>query len=91
MGWVPHADGVGLALETARRSVERDGEDPWGHLALGFVHMLSRRPRAAVDELEEAVWLNPNFALGYMVPGTAHGSISAGDEATAARRGPFGR
>jgi TolB-like protein len=80
MGWVPHADGVGLALETARRSVERDGEDPWGHLALGFVHMLSRRSKAAVDELEEAVWLNPNFALGYIVLGAAHGFVGAGDE-----------
>jgi TolB-like protein len=80
MGRVPHVDSVGLALETARRSVERDGEDPWGRLALGFVHMLSRRSRAAIDELEEALWLNPNFAFGHMVLGSAHGFLGAGDE-----------
>ena len=38
-----------------------------GHLALGYVHMLSRRLRTAIEELEEALWLNPNFALGHMV------------------------
>ncbi len=43
MGWVAFADVFGLALDSARRSVERDGEDPWAHLALGYVHMLSRR------------------------------------------------
>ncbi len=57
MGWVPYADVFGPALELARRAVERDGEDPWGHLALGFVHMLSRSFRPAVGELEEALWL----------------------------------
>ena len=80
MGWVPYADVFGPALESARRAVERDGEDPWGHLALGFVHMLSRNFRPAVDELEEALWLNPNFALAHMVLGAAYGFGGAGDE-----------
>ena len=80
MGWVTFTDGVSLALESARRSVERDGEDPWAHLALGYVHMLSRRFKPAVEELEEALQLNPNFALGHMVLGSAYGFGGAGDE-----------
>jgi tetratricopeptide (TPR) repeat protein len=42
--------------------------------------MLSRRSREAIDELDEALWLNPNFALGYMVMGGAHGFAGSGDE-----------
>lgn len=79
MGWVSFADVFNLALESARRSVERDGEDPWGHLALGYVHMLSRQFQPALEELEETIRLNPNFALGYMVLGCAHGFGGAGD------------
>ena len=80
MGWVPYADVSGPALDSARRAVERDGEDPWGHLALGFVYMLSRNSRPAIDEFEEALWLNPNFALAHVVLGAAHGFRGAGDE-----------
>ncbi len=80
MGWVSFTDVFSLALESARRSVERDGEDPWAHLALGYVHMLSRRFKPAIEELEETVRLNPNFALGHMVLGSAHGFGGAGDD-----------
>ena len=51
-----------------------------GAFGAGYVHMLSRRSRPPIDELEEALWLNPNFALGYMVVGGAHGFAGAGDE-----------
>lgn len=80
MGWVSFDDVFSLALESARRSVERDGEDPWAHLALGYVHMLSRQFKPAVEELEEALQLNPNFALGHMVLGSTYGFGGFGDE-----------
>ena len=80
MGWVPHAEVFGRAVEAARHAVERDGEDPWGHLALGFVHMLSRQSRTAIDELGEALWLNPSFALGHTALGAAHGFAGAGED-----------
>jgi tetratricopeptide (TPR) repeat protein len=41
--------------------------------------MLSRRFKPAIEEIEEAIWLNPNFALGHMVLGTANGFGGAGD------------
>jgi TolB-like protein/tetratricopeptide (TPR) repeat protein len=80
MGRVPFSDVRGLALDSARRAITRDGEDPWGHLALGYVHTLSRQFNDATSELNEALWLNPNFALGYMVLGAAYGFDGRGDE-----------
>jgi TolB-like protein len=80
MGWASYADVAGPALDSARRAVERDGEDPWGHLALGFVYMLSRQARPAIGEIEEAIWLNPNFALAHVVLGCAYGYEGAGEE-----------
>jgi tetratricopeptide (TPR) repeat protein len=80
MGWLPYSDVFGPALEAARRAVECDGEDPWGHLALGYVHLLSRGFRPAVDEFEEALWQNPNFALGHTALGAAYGFGGVGDE-----------
>jgi TolB-like protein/tetratricopeptide (TPR) repeat protein len=80
MGGASFSDVLDLALDSARRSVDLDGEDPWGHLALGYVHMLSRRFSPAIAEFDEALWLNPNFALAHMVLGAAHGFAGAGDE-----------
>jgi TolB-like protein/Flp pilus assembly protein TadD len=57
------------AMVAAKRAIDLDGEDPWGHLALGYVHMLARRSRAAVEELSHAIDLNPNFALAHGILG----------------------
>jgi adenylate cyclase len=80
MGWASFSDVLGPALDSARRSVELDGEDPWAHLALGYVHMLSRQFRLAVSELDEAIWLNPNFALAHLTLGAACGFGGAGED-----------
>jgi TolB-like protein len=69
MGWMSYADVIGLALKSARQSVDRDGEDPWAHLALGYVHMLTRQFKPAIEQLEETLVLNPNFALGHLILG----------------------
>ena len=61
------------ALDAARRAIELDGEDPWGHLALGYVHMHARRFRPAVEELSQAIDLNPNFALAHGILGATFG------------------
>jgi TolB-like protein/tetratricopeptide (TPR) repeat protein len=80
MGWLPATEVGPPARAAARRSVAADSDDPWGHLALGYVHMLSRQAAPAVDELQEAIWLNPNFAIGYLLLGAAHGFDGNGDE-----------
>jgi TolB-like protein len=80
MGWLTASDVVPLAHAQARRSIAKDSDDPWGHLALGYVHMLSRSAALAVDEFSEAIWLNPNFALAHLLLGLTHGYNGSGDE-----------
>ena len=80
MGWLVASDVVPLAREAARRSITKDGDDPWGHLALGYVHMLARQAALAIDEFSEAIWLNPNFALAHLLLGVTHGYNGNGDE-----------
>jgi len=61
------------ALTMARRAIDQDGEDPWAHLAMGYVHMVSRRPQPAFSELKQTIELNSSFAFGHMILGSAYG------------------
>ncbi len=54
-----------LAFETAGHSLMADEHDPAAHWAMGRALWLRRRPDQAVVELERAVDLSPNFALGH--------------------------
>jgi TolB-like protein/Tfp pilus assembly protein PilF len=73
MGLVRLPEVLEQATGAARRAIELDGQDPWGHLALGYVHMLARRFRPAVEELTQAIDLNPSFALARGILGAAFG------------------
>ena len=79
MGWLSAADVLPSARDAAHRSIASDSDDPWGHLALGYVQLLSRQAALAVDELREAIWLNPNFAIGHLLLGLAHGYAGNGN------------
>jgi TolB-like protein/tetratricopeptide (TPR) repeat protein len=79
-GWASIDESLELALTFAKRAVEQDGEDPWAHLALGWVHSMSRRYRPALAELMVSLELNPNFAFGHAMLGMAHGYAGHSDE-----------
>jgi TolB-like protein/Tfp pilus assembly protein PilF len=79
-GWDAVGESLDLALTFARLAVEQDGADPWAHLALGFVHSMSRRFRPAVEELDAALELNPSFAFGHAMLGLAYGYAGHADE-----------
>jgi len=68
MGWTPGADKFSYAAKLARRAAQLDNEDPWAHLALGYVAFTQRQTDEAVKEYSRALELNPNFA-------TAHGYL----------------
>ena len=68
------------ALAMARQATDQDGEDPWAHLAMGYVHMVSRRPQLAFPELKQAIELNPSFAFAHMILGSAYGYAGMVDE-----------
>jgi TolB-like protein/Tfp pilus assembly protein PilF len=79
-GWAVVGDSLDLALTFARLAVEQDGEDPWGHLALGWVHANSRRFRPAVEEITAAIELNPSSAFAQAMLGMAYGYGGRADE-----------
>jgi DNA-binding SARP family transcriptional activator/TolB-like protein/Flp pilus assembly protein TadD len=53
------------AFRTAGQSMMIDDRDPAAHWAMGRALWLRRQPEQAVVELETAVELSPNFALGH--------------------------
>ncbi len=68
MGWIPESDDYSYAAEIAQRAAQLDNEDPWAHLALGYVAFTRRRTDETIKEYKRALELNPNFstANGYM-------------------------
>jgi tetratricopeptide (TPR) repeat protein len=63
MGWTDHATVMPLAERAALAAIRADSEDPWAHNALGHVYLIARRYDDSLAEFEEALRLNPNFAL----------------------------
>jgi adenylate cyclase len=63
VGWISMEPEVNEPAAIAAHAVELDDRDPWAHLALGYVALTRRRTNAAVDELQRALDLNPNFAV----------------------------
>nr|MBA3516397.1 adenylate/guanylate cyclase domain-containing protein [Hyphomicrobiales bacterium] len=64
---------VDTALGIARKAVEQDWEDPWAHVAVGYVYMVSRRFNPAVEEFREAIERNPSFAFAHALLGCEYG------------------
>ena len=73
LGWADAGDVLGTARAMAQRAIQRDAEDPWSHLAAGYVHMVSRDFDEAVEELTEAIELNPSFGFAHVVLGAING------------------
>ncbi|MFO1161823.1 MAG: adenylate/guanylate cyclase domain-containing protein [Reyranellaceae bacterium] len=65
------APAMALALETARKAVSLDPDDPGAHFALGIASILSRHLDEAIVSLSRAVELNPNHAFALARLGSA--------------------
>ena len=78
LGWADAAATLPLALARAQTGIAGDLDDPWGHLAAGYVHMVARRHRPALDELHEAIDRNPSLALAHVILASAysHGGLA---------------
>jgi TolB-like protein len=68
VGWISKSEDFSGAAKLARRAAELDDEDPWAHLALGYLAFTERQTDETVREYKRALELNPNFstAFGYM-------------------------
>ena len=65
VGWAPAGKPYRLAAELAHQAAELDDNDPWAHLALGYLAFTTRQTDDAVREFQRALDLNPNFAAAY--------------------------
>lgn len=63
--WEDRGRQTGLALHTAGQSLLADDQNPAAHWAMGRALWLQGDQDEALRELEQAVELSPNFALGH--------------------------
>ena len=64
-GWATREGEVDRAFDVAGQSLRADDRDPAAHWAMGRALWLRGRQDQSVAELEQAVDLSPNFALGH--------------------------
>jgi adenylate cyclase len=81
LGKEDHDTEIAMALRFARRAIELDPDDPWGHHALGYAYAASRRTDQAIEELNAALARNPNFARSETVLGGTYANAGLIDEA----------
>jgi TolB-like protein/Flp pilus assembly protein TadD len=83
LGWEPRESTLAIASEHARKALQLDADEPWAHLALGYVLAWSRRPADALVEYERALVLNPNFAIAHWLLALALCYLGRSEEALA--------
>ncbi len=62
LGWTARANDRTFAAECALRAAELDDQDPWAHVALGYLAFTARQTDEAIDCFRRALDINPNFA-----------------------------
>ncbi|MDQ6435040.1 adenylate/guanylate cyclase domain-containing protein [Mesorhizobium sp. LHD-90] len=64
---------LATAMSLAQRGIDQDDSDAWGHVTVGYVHMVGRHFNEAVAALGLAIDRNPSFALAHMILGSTYG------------------
>jgi TolB-like protein len=85
-GWAKREPEIDRAYEAAGQSLMADDRDPTAHWAMGRALWLRGRHDQSVIELEQAIDLSPNFALGHYTlafvhsqAGDPHAAIASSD------------
>lgn len=81
MGWLTSADHRKAVERLAQRAQELDENDPWAHMALGYLAFTARQTNEAVRRFRTAIDLNPNFAAAYGYVGWVLAHDGQSDEA----------
>ena len=76
-GWAEREPEIDRAFDAAGQSLMADDRDPAAHWAMGRALWLRGRHDQSVVELEQAIDLSPNFALGHYTLAFVHSQ--AGD------------
>ena len=82
LGWSVMELQLQEAARLAARAAQLDDNDPWAHLALGFVSFVRRQTNVAAAEFRRALELNPNFAAAHGYLGWTLAFDGQSDEAT---------
>ena len=71
-GWSEREPEIDRAFDTAGQSLMADDRDPAAHWAMGRALWLQGRQDQSIVELEQAIELSPNFALGHYTLAFVH-------------------
>jgi DNA-binding SARP family transcriptional activator/TolB-like protein len=82
-GWTKRVPGVERAFESAAQSIMADDRDPSAHWAMGRALWLRGDFDPSVLELEQAIGLSPNFALGHYTLAFVHSQLGNPEAAIA--------
>lgn len=82
-GWTERKPEIERAFDTAGQSLMADDRDPGAHWAMGRALWLRGHQDQSLIELEQAIDLSPNFALGHYTLAFVHSQ--AGDPRAAVR------
>ena len=88
-GWAERAAEIDRAFATAGQSLMVDDRDPAAHWAMGRALWLRRDQDQSIVELEKAIDLSPNFALGHYT--LAFVQSQAGDARAAIKSSDYSR
>ena len=88
-GWGTRELEIDRAFETAGQSLMADDRDPAAHWAMGRALWLHGRHEQSIIELEQAIELSPNFALGHYTLAFVHSQ--SGDPQAALRSSDHSR
>jgi adenylate cyclase len=80
LGLAEPTDTLASSLAMAQRALDQDNDDPWSHLAIGYIHMVARRFKPAIEALSEAVDRNPSFAQAHMIMGSTYAYNGASED-----------
>jgi DNA-binding SARP family transcriptional activator/TolB-like protein len=80
-GWEKREPAIERALEMAGQSVMADDRDPTAHWAMGRALWLRGRHDQSIVELEQAVDLSPNFAVGHYTLSFVHSQTGDAERA----------
>jgi tetratricopeptide (TPR) repeat protein len=77
---------IDQATDFARHALMLDPRDPQGHWALGRAFQLHQEFQLAIEEMENALALNPNFAIGHYSVAFARALDAQNDKSEASVR-----
>jgi adenylate cyclase len=83
MGWVMPESDLPIASDAARKALLLDADDPWAHMAMGYVLAWSKRATDAIVEYEKALSINPNFAIAHYLLAWTYCMLGRSEEALA--------